>query len=63
MAIKASDLTSSYSTTKTTKHPHYDKKKPNEQHQFDLFYVPHIVFKEDTIKYILTVLVLHQDTM
>lgn len=45
MANKTSDLASSYSTTKRTKHPHYEMRVPNEQHQFDLFYVPH---KENT---------------
>ena len=25
-------------------HPHYDVTKPNEQHQFDLFYMPHSFF-------------------
>ena len=28
--------------------------KPNEQHQFDLLYVPHKVFAGNTYKYILT---------
>ena len=28
--------------------------KPNEQHQFDLLYVPHKVFEGNTYKYILT---------
>ena len=27
-------------------HPHYDVTKPNEQHQFDLFHMPHDVLKE-----------------
>ena len=28
--------------------------KPNEQHQFDLLYMPHNLFEENTYKYILT---------
>ena len=28
--------------------------KPNEQHQFDLLYMPHNVFEGNTYKYILT---------
>ena len=35
-------------------HLHYSAKKPNEQHQFDLFYMPHNVFEGNTNKYILT---------
>ena len=35
-------------------HPHYDVTKPNEQHQFDLLYMPHNLFEENTYKYILT---------
>ena len=35
-------------------HPHYDVTKPNEQHQFDLLYLPHNVFEGNTYKYILT---------
>ena len=35
-------------------HPHYDVTKPNEQHQFDLLYMPHNVFEGNTYKYILT---------
>ena len=34
-------------------HPHYDVTKPNEQHQFDLLYMPHNVFEGNTYKYIL----------
>ena len=37
-----------------TNHPHYDVTKPNEQHQFDILYMPHNVFKGNTYKYILT---------
>ena len=32
----------------------YDVTKPNEQHQFDLLYIPHNIFEENTHKYILT---------
>ena len=35
-------------------HPHYDVTKPNKQHQFDLLYMPHNIFKGNTYKYILT---------
>ena len=34
--------------------PHYDVAKPNEQHQFDLLYMPHNLSKRNTYKYILT---------
>ena len=34
-------------------HPHFDVTKPNEQHQFDLLYMPHNVFEGNTYKYIL----------
>ena len=34
--------------------PHYDVAKPNEPHQFDLFYMPHNLFEGNTYKYILT---------
>ena len=39
---------------KETHHPHYDEIKPNKQHQFDLLYLPHYVFKGNTYKYIVT---------
>ena len=39
---------------KEINHPHYDLTKPNEQHQFDLLYMPHNVFEGNTYKYILT---------
>ena len=39
---------------KEVNHPHYDVTKPNEQHQFDLLYMPHNVFEGNTYKYILT---------
>ena len=32
-------------------HPHYDVTKPNEQHQFDLLYIPHNLFEGNTYKY------------
>ena len=35
-------------------HPHYDVAKPNEQHQFDLLYMPHNLFEGKSYKYILT---------
>ena len=35
-------------------HPHYDVTKPNEQHQFDLLYVPHNLFEGNTYTYVLT---------
>ena len=35
-------------------HPHYDVTKPNEQHQFDLLYMPHNLLEGNTYKYVLT---------
>ena len=35
-------------------HPHYDVRNPNEQHQFDLLYMPHNLFKGKTYNYVLT---------
>ena len=35
-------------------HPHYDVTRPNEQHQFDLLYVPHNIFEGNTYIYILS---------
>ena len=35
-------------------HSHFDVTKPNEQHQFDLLYMPHKLSKRNTYKYILT---------
>ena len=35
-------------------HPHYDVTKPNEQHQFDLLYMPHNLFEGNKYKYVLT---------
>ena len=34
-------------------HPHYDVTKPNEQHQFDLLYMPHNLLEGNMYKYIL----------
>ena len=39
---------------KEINHPHYDVTKTNDQHQFDLLYVPHNLFEGNTYKYILT---------
>ena len=36
------------------KHPHYKVTKPNEQHQFNLLYVPLNTFAGNTYMYILT---------
>ena len=38
---------------KEINHPHYDVTKPNEQHQFDILYMPHNLFEGNTYKYIL----------
>ena len=35
-------------------YPHYDMTKPNEQHQFDLPYMPYNLFEGNTYKSILT---------
>ena len=35
-------------------HPHYDVTKPNEQHQFDLVYMPFDVFEGNAYRYLLT---------
>ena len=39
---------------KEINHPHDSMTKSNEQHQFDLLYVPHHVFEGNAYKYILT---------
>ena len=39
---------------KEINHHHYNVTKPNEQHQFDLLYMPHNLFEGNTYKYILT---------
>ena len=54
MVSKTSTLANSHTTSKGNNHPHYDVKKPNEQHQFDLLYIPHNLFEGNTNKYILT---------
>ena len=35
-------------------HPHYDVPKPNEQHQFDLLFMPQNFFEGNTYKFIST---------
>ena len=40
--------------SKEIHHPHYDVTKSNEQHQFDLLYMPHNLFERNMYKYILT---------
>ena len=47
-------MASPYTTSKETNHPHYDVAKPDEQHQFDILYIPHNLFEGNTHKYILT---------
>ena len=42
------------SLPKEINHPHYDVTRPNEQHQFDLIYMPHNLFEGNTYTYILT---------
>ena len=42
------------SSPKEIHHPHYDVTKPNEQHKFDLLYMPHNLFEGNMCKYILT---------
>ena len=37
-----------------TKYLYYEVRKPNEQRQFDLLYLPHNIFEGSTYKYILT---------
>ena len=39
---------------KEINHPHYDVTKSDEQHQFDLFYMPHNLLEGNTYKYTLT---------
>ena len=57
MVSKTSSLASSYTTSKKIDHPHYDVTKPNEQHQFDLLYMPHNLFEGNMHKHMM----LHQD--
>ena len=48
-------MASSYAfSKKKIHHPRYDVARPNEQHQFDLLYMPHNIFEGKTYKYILT---------
>ena len=35
-------------------HPQYDVTEPNEQHQFDILYMPHNIFEGNMYQYILT---------
>ena len=35
-------------------HPHYDVPKPNEQHQFDLLFMPQNFFEENMYKFMST---------
>ena len=42
-------------------HPHYDVTKPNEQHQFDLLYMPHNLFNGTHTSIFQQALMLHQD--
>ena len=39
---------------KEINHPYYDVTEPNEQHQFDMLYMPHNLFGGNTCKYILS---------
>ena len=39
---------------KKINHRHYDVRKPNEQHQFDLVHMPHNFFEGNTCKYLLS---------
>ena len=39
---------------KEINHPHYDVTKPNEQHHFDLLYMPRNLFEGNAYEYILT---------
>ena len=55
MAGQTSPLASSHTTSKKEiNYPHYDVKKPNIQHQFDLLNMPHNIFEGNTYKYVLT---------
>ena len=48
MVSKTSTLVGSYTTAQGNKLTLYDEKKPNELHQFNLFYVPLNVFEGNT---------------
>ena len=54
MVSKASPWQVYVPPPKEIHHPHYDVTRPNEQHQFDLLYMPHNIFEGNTYKYILT---------
>ena len=54
MVSKTSPLAGLYTPPKEIRHPQYDATKANEQHQFDLLYMPHNLFEGNTFKYILT---------
>ena len=54
MVSQTSIFKSSYVTLWGIKNT-FEAKTSNEQHQFDLFYVPHNFFEGDTCKYTLTV--------
>ena len=53
MVSKTSTVAGSYTTLKGNKSSQ-NVAKPNEQHQFDLLYMPDNVFEGNTYKYILT---------
>ena len=54
MVSQTSTLASPYTPSKGGKPSPLQMTKPNEQHQFDLLYMPHILFEGNTYKYILT---------
>ena len=54
MVNRTGSLACSYTTSKEIHCPHYDVTRPNDQHQFDLLYIPHNLFEGSTYKYILT---------
>ena len=54
MVGPANILANSYTTSKEINHPHYNVTESNEQHQFDILYMPYNLFEGNTYKYILT---------
>ena len=38
---------------KEINHPHYNETKPNEQHHYNLFYIPHNAFEGNKYNYML----------
>ena len=54
MVSQANPLASSHTAPKRNTPSHYDVTKPNEQHQFDLLYMPHNLFEGNKCKYVLT---------